>query len=326
MLILKEDKSLLPRFILAKAVNIGKHAWTRRNYKRNLEIALIISLILMILLSRWSPHWKILKRYQYVEIEGFEVIDMPLVEEEIPPPPPPIAEQSSPDQIVVDEIQILKDDEPEPHPELDLQLEIDDKKILESQLDDDFRTKMTNYRNWQLSTNRLALADNYRNRTHDANRLEIGLKDKDKNSRRLRDSNNKLEIKLETETNEFHSPAEEEANISSSIIEPTDDVDVVILKPPKSSLALTEYQMWAKLSGEFDRIDKRHFNREFPNIKKTREGIQVAFRYRDGIQHLIYWQKGGKTSITVIGKNRKSSLEELKRALSALLQLTLNNY
>ena len=329
MLIDNKDKSLLPRFVPAKTIDFGRQAEMRRKYRRNFEVASIISLIITIILTRWTPNWKIMEKYKEVEVDAFEVIDVPLIEEEFIPPPPPLPppDVAVEDILVADEIEVMsekKKEEEEP-PKLDLELDIEDNRILESQLEDDFRTKVDNYRKWKLSSSRLSIGDNYRSRSLANSGLNIGLAKND-DHRREHTASSRLDIKLDTRTDGILQAEKEATVTSSSVIEMTESEDVVVLKPPKSSLALTEYRMWTKLSGEFDRIDKRSLPREIPNLKKDRNGIQISFRYRDGIMHQIIWKKGGKTSIKVIGKNRKSSLEELKRALSALLQLTLNNY
>jgi hypothetical protein len=318
-----KEKSLLPRFILAKTIDFGEQARLRRQYRRNLELAAIISIILAIILTKWSPNWKMVRKEAYVEVEGFEVVEMPLVEE-TPPPLPPLTEPMSADQLIVDEIQIIKEEEkePEPEPTLDLNLEIDTKVVMESSLDSDFRTKIDNYRGLKLGDSKLALGDDYRSHATETSSLDLGIKKNDSQRRETE----KVDLKLETKADLPESVPQNPEVADGSLIEATEDVDVVILKPPKSTLALTEYQMWSKLSGEFDRMDKRHLADDLPNLKKNDNGIQVAFRYQDGITHQIFWQKGGKTSIKVIGKNRKTTLEELQRALSALLQLTINHY
>lgn len=315
------EKSLLPRFILAKTVDFGEQAQLRNRYRKNLEIAVIFSILLALLLIRWSPNWKMVRKDAYVEVEAFEVVDMPQVEET--PPLPPLSEPMSAEQLVVNEIQVIKEEEEkkdEPVPTLDLDLQVDDKIVLESSLESDFRTKTDNYRGLNLGDNKLALGDDYRSHATETSSLDLGVKKSTSSHRETERVDLKLETKAELPATEAPKP---EAT-SGSLIEATDDVDVVILKPPKSTLALTEYQMWSKLMGEFDRLDKRHLADDIPNLKKNNNGIQVAFRFQDGITHQILWQKGGKTSIKVIGKNRKTTLEELQRALSALLQLTLN--
>ena len=316
------DKSLLPRFILAKAINFGEQARVRNLYRRNLEVAMILSLIIVIFLTKWSPNWKMIRKEEYVEVEGFEVIDMPLIEEELPPPPP-ITESLNEEQLVVNEIQVIKEEEKElePEPTLDLKLDIEEPQLLESSLSSDFQTKVNSYRSFKLSNTKLALGDNYHSRESGGSSLELGIKKKNNQYRETEKVDLKLETKADLSTTESPKPL----SGSGSLIETTDDVDVVILKPPKSSLALTEYRMWSKLSGEFDRLDKRHIAGDIPNMIKNNKGIQIAFRYGDGIKHQIFWQKGGKTSIKVIGKNRRTTLEELRRALSALLQLTFNH-
>lgn len=296
----------------------------RRNYKRNIEIAFVISLIFAILLTRWTREKKEEHQPMLLGYNPFEVVEMPLFEEE-PPPPPPIEETKLFEQIEVNDIEIIEDEEEdeEPAPQIDFDLKIEEDRVLDSQIEQDMNTKIDNYRQWKLGSSKLAFSDNYRSHTLESSGLELNTKSMDELAS-SRGSTEKIEISLGKSETDMPFEKEEKTGHSASIIEQTDEVDVVILKPPKSSLALTEYRMWSKLSGELDRIDKRNFNNNIPNLKKNREGIWVSFVYRDGIQHQINWKKGGKTSIKVIGKNRKSAMEELQRALSALLQLSIN--
>lgn len=320
-----QEKSLLPRFVFAKSVSTGKQARMRRNYRRSLEIAMIFSIIISIFLTRWSPNWKMINKHDELSIDPFVVIDIPLFEEERPPPPP-ITEPFMEEQIIVDEIQVITEEEKEePVPALDLKIEIETPVLLDSQIGDDFKTRINDYRKWQISSSKLSLPDKY-GRGHSPGESELDLAGKSKTTRARgnRDSGSKVDLQINTKTSLTSAQKGASKGSASSIIEHTADENVVILKPPKSTLALTEYRMWSKLSGQLDRIDKRIFDNTIPNLKKSRDGIRISFRFKDGIQHDIFWRKGGKTSIRVIGKNRKTSLEELQRALSALLQFTLN--
>ncbi len=315
------------QFIAARATNVGIHGKVRRNYRRNLEIGTIISLIFAILATRWSPDIKILKQDAEVTAVMLEAIDMTMLEEI--PPPPPIVEPPPEEQLVADEIIVLTPEEEKKQLELETQLELEDDLKdpieVETSLETDFELKSANYRKLDLDMARLALSDNYRAQAHGANGLDLDLKN-EAGGRTINRQVDKVDLQLETKARDVVEEKKEASETSSSIIEQTTDADVIILRPPKSSLALTEYQMWSKLSGQLDRLDKRQFGQNVPNFIKVKDGLCVSFSYQDGTQHEIIWKKGGKTAIKVIGKNRKSSLEELQRALSALLQLSLNHY
>ncbi|MBN2091882.1 hypothetical protein JW964_19860 [candidate division KSB1 bacterium] len=321
----KNDQS--SQFVAARATRIGVHGKTHRNYRRNLEIGMIISLIFAILATRWSPNIKIIKHNAELAAISLEAIDLTMLEEL--PPPPPIVEQPPEEQLVADEIKVLSPEEEKKQLEIETHLELeddlDDPIAVESSLDTDFNLKSANYRNFDLDMGRLALADKYRAQAHGSSGLDLDLKN-DASGRNLNRQIEKVDLQLETKAKDVVEEKKAATETPSSIIEQTADANIVILRPPKSSLALAEYQMWSKLSGQLDRLDKRQFGQNLPNFMKVKDGLCVSFSYQDGTQHEIIWKKGGKTAIKVIGKNRKSSLEELQRALSALLQLSLNYY
>lgn len=315
------------QFVVARATRIGVHGKVRRNFRRNFEISLIISLILAILATRWSPNIKIIKKNVEMAAFSLEAIDVTMLEEL--PPPPPLLEQPPEEQLVADEITVLTPEEEKKQLELETHLELEDDVkdplAVESGLESEFNLKSANYRNFDLDMGRLALADKYRAQAHGSSGIDLELKN-DASNRNVTRQAEKIDLQLETKAKDIPEEKKEPTETSSSIIEQTADADIIILRPPKSSLALAEYQMWSKLSGQLDRMDKRQFGQNVPNFTKEKDGVSVSFMYQDGTQHEIIWKKGGKTAIRVIGKNRKSSLEELQRALSALLQLSLNYY
>lgn len=314
------------QFVSARATRIGIHGKVRRNYRRNLEISTIISLILAILATRWSPGIQIIKHNAEIAAVSLEAIDVTLLEEL---PPPPMVEPPPEEQLIADEIIVLTPEEEQKQIELETHLELEDDLKdpieVESSLESDLNLKSSNYRKFDLDLGRLALSDNYRVQAYGANGLDLELKN-EVSGRNLNRQVEKVDLQLETKSKNVIEEKKESSETSTSIIEQTADADIVILRPPKSSLALAEYQMWSKLSGQLDRLDKRQFGQNVPNFMKVKDGLCVSFSYQDGTQHEIIWKKGGKTAIKVIGKNRKSSLEELQRALSALLQLSLNYY
>jgi len=325
-MIINKDKNLLPKFVLAYSVKIGLQAKARRNYKRNREIGLIVSLIFVTILTKWTPGWKIINYDVEMSAEKFEVIDTPLMEEEIIPPPPPITEPVVEQEIVVNEIEVLTQEEEKQLQEevkLDLGDDIEGPEIGDANLETDFKTRVDNYRRFQLSVDKLSLSDNYRTEVSGATALNLGIGN-NKKKRNLRGSNEKIDLKLDTTPERVAKPKRITSKESTSIIEQTAEKNVVILRPPRSSLALTEYNMWNKLSSQLSRLDKRHKGQERSNFKRINGGICVSFRYRDGTQHQLLWQKGGKIAIKIIGKHRKSSLKELERAFSKLSQLSLN--
>ncbi|MCI0514017.1 hypothetical protein L0128_12450 [candidate division KSB1 bacterium] len=313
-------ESRTPQSIELPVVFLSGQAITRQNYRKNVEIAIICSLIIFIILILLFPENKKNQKLQLSMTDNLDLVAIPLMEEELPPLPP-LPALSAPEQMIAAEIQVITEtDTQEVAPTLDLKLEIAETKVLDSQLDDNFKIQYDNYRKLQLAHNKLDLSDNMRFDALQASDLKLESRHA---GRDLSGANEKVDLKLDNKTDVPASGPEETAQSSTTIIETTGAEDVVILKPPRSTLALNEYRLWSKLAGELDRLDKREFSQSIPNFRKTSDGILINFNYQDGIQHEIIWKKGGKTAIKVIGKNRKNSQDELQRALSAILQMTL---
>lgn len=314
-------KRKLVRFKLAKTVETTPHAKNRQNYIKNIERAMIISLLIAIIFARIQLKSNINRaRFSYAQSSTFEVVNIPELEEELPPPPeikdPPMEET-----LIVDEIEIIEDTV-----EIELELAFEEPELLEldSQIEDKLSTKVSSYRDWSLDRSGLSLSA----KSRDIPILDdIPLAFESKNTSYARDmggSDEKLDLNISEEPEVIPFDTEDIDEMSQgSIIETRNDMDAVILRPPKSTLALKEYRLWHKLSTEMDRIDKGRAGASLTNIKRSRSGIKIHFAYSDGTKHTISWQKGGKTSILVIGKQRRTSIEELRRALNALLQITL---
>jgi len=308
----------LPRFKLAKTVETTPHALKRRNYGKNIERAVIISLLVALFITRIQLKSKSSPGYiSHLKSPTFEVVDIPEMED-ILPPLPEIKEPPMEEVLVVDEIEIIEDTI---EIELDLAFEEPELLKLDSQLEDNLSTKASSYRNWNVTRSGLSLSARHREIPNlDISSLSLESKGTSY-SRDIGGGDGKLDLDISTEHDMM--PIEEEKLAEGNIIEKIEDMDAVILRPPKSTLAFKEYRLWHKLSNEMDRIDKGRTGGSLSNIERNQSGIKIHFSFSDGTKHTIYWQKGGKTSILVIGKQRRTSIEELRRALNALLQLTL---
>lgn len=318
MLIIQK-KNILPRFKLVKTVATTPHGARRIKYLKHLEQAIILSLLIIICLTRIKlglqhSHG----RSSLKTASTFEVVNIPELEEEVPPPPIEIEEAIIDEVLIVDEIEVIEDTV-----EIEINLAFEDLELLEadSQLDDDLSTKATSYRDKILNRSRLALYAETRELPLLDN-TPLSLKSEQASYSRDRGGIDE-EVDLNISVEEIAPPEEISESPEGSIIEQCNDIDAVILRPPKSSLALKEYRLWHKLSTEMDRIDKGRIGNSFSNITRDKSGLKIHFSFGDGTKHTISWQRGGKTTIMVIGKKRRTSLEELNRALNALLQLTL---
>ncbi|MBN1349061.1 hypothetical protein JXJ21_06620 [candidate division KSB1 bacterium] len=323
-MLIQRKKSILPRFKLAKAIDTTPHAKSRQAYKKTIERTTIISLLLVIIIIRIQFEAEKTPTNAFLKtLPAFEVVNLSDLEEELPPPVP-IEEIMPPmeEVLVADEIEIVEDSV-----DIDLNIAFEEPELIDlnSQLEDDLTTKASSYRERNVDRSRLALLYSARDLPAlDNSSISLEPTRSSYSERGGVDDEVVLNISAQSAIETPEAADFSESSKQGSIIEECDEIGAIILRPPKSSLALKEYRLWHKLSTQMDRIDKGRIGVSSPNVSRNRNGIKISFDYRDGTKHTISWQKGGKTSIMVIGKRSKSTTEELRRALNALLRLTLN--
>ncbi|MFQ5865540.1 MAG: hypothetical protein ACE5IW_09960 [bacterium] len=98
-----------------------------------------------------------------------------------------------------------------------------------------------------------------------------------------------------------------------------------ILSFGSSSIGTEDYKLWNKLTAELDRLNKGRYGTSPKEMKRNSRGFILGFGYSDGVQHEIHWRKDGNVWIKIIGQSSKNTLQELRRALNALISLSLSN-
>lgn len=96
-----------------------------------------------------------------------------------------------------------------------------------------------------------------------------------------------------------------------------------LLRESESTIGTHEYRLWNKINAALDRLDKNRFGKLPANVQRTTAGLAVSFLYNNGLQHEIFWSKGGKVVIRITGSRPRQISDELERAFDSLISLTL---
>ena len=141
-------------------------------------------------------------------------------------------------------------------------------------------------------------------------------------SKRRKAANDKINLNLGNSSNAFPENSTTKAidknlNLSLNIDNGTER----ILRFAASSIDTDDYKLWNKIHAELDRLNKGRYGKVPDEIRRHRRGFYINFNYSDGVAHQIHWQKNGNVWIKISGKNSRSSIFELRRALKALLGL-----
>ncbi|MDQ7065115.1 MAG: hypothetical protein Q9P90_12830 [candidate division KSB1 bacterium] len=99
------------------------------------------------------------------------------------------------------------------------------------------------------------------------------------------------------------------------------DVSLVIASTDLS-MGVEEYKLWNRINGEFDRWDKGRYGIFPANLRRRGRAIIASFVYGNGVSHTIVWLRGN-TKIYVKGTSTQNRLQELKKALTSMIQLNL---
>lgn len=98
--------------------------------------------------------------------------------------------------------------------------------------------------------------------------------------------------------------------------------DQFLIKESESTIGTSEYKTWNRIKAVLDRLDKDRFGDLPDNVKRNSNGLTITFSYDNGIQHDIYWTKGGHAVIRVTGSRPQFHSDELLRAYQSLFKLT----
>jgi len=98
-----------------------------------------------------------------------------------------------------------------------------------------------------------------------------------------------------------------------------------ILTFASSTIGTEDYKLWNKINAELDRLNTGRYGSVPKEIVRMRNGFVIKFAYADGTRQEIQWQNSGNVLIKIIGKSRRTPVQELRRALDSLLTITLAN-
>lgn len=290
-----------------------------------LEKTLLLSLSIILILLHIFPRQKTKTEKRKDFNLSIEVIEVPVVKEELPPPtlPPVVHKVEKPFTPVI------KQEKPDPRKireeledvTLDLNIDADSKLLTNSQMDEmsfasfdrSFQRNVTKV-SLDLSTDRSGITG------ADANGLDLDLSTEASGPKIPDDDivlDSPLTVSRETQTE----MPQKDTNTSQELIELNENQ--FILKESESTIGTNEYRLWNRINAVFDRLDKNRFGNLPANVVRTASGLNVSFSYRDKSQHDIFWSKGGKVIIRVTGQRPRRLTTELEKAYDALFRLTL---
>ncbi|RMD90542.1 MAG: hypothetical protein D6813_08995 [Calditrichaeota bacterium] len=312
-------------FHLARSSVQTKFGKDKLAYKRNLEKSIIITLFLVIGFFHLSTHFKIKKLTTTPDQIKFELIDIPLVEPVVKKP-----------KMQIEHVVEIKKEEPGEKNKYE--------EMVDELLEKDEEIKLSLNENdmnaYLISGSALgSIADEnikFRHGLYDHAEGDISYKND--NSNLFLEEDTKFDLSdhqpVDQKIIEEQAPPNLELSTRKDNKESTpqtvkDDVSLQFKKFEKvltfagSSIGTEDYKLWNKINAELDRISKGRYGPLPDALRWNAKGFVIKLKFADRVIHEIHWQKNGRVWIKVIGKSNKSSLQELRRALQGLLQLTI---
>lgn len=322
-------------FILGKSSEETFYFASKQNYRRNIEKSLVFSLVVFILFFRLFPTRHVEHSDAKLQDLRLEAVTIQEIPEKIPviPEDIPATHRLQAEDIVVQQIsepetpenaddqQSLKSPLEEEAPDFSLDLpvnKIDKYLVSNSQVISPAKTEFELHANLDYDQNALSIRsdrDVYDN-TASADLLVQS------ESKWRKAQNDKIELDLGNASdalpeNPTTGATDKDLNFSLDIGSGSER----ILRFAASSINTDDYKVWNKIHSELDRLNKGRYGKVPDEIRHYSKGFYVNFKYSDGVTHQIHWQKDGNVWIKVSGKNSRSSIFELRRALNALLGL-----
>ena len=322
------DRQKVPKFVIAKSSAKTKYLLSK--YKKNIEASIIISLLITIILFRLTTNIDV-KKYLVEDNTKFEFFEVT----EIPPPIEP------PEQLKMEEvIEIREEEKTAEDDKINEIIEEIEEMLGEKDSDEQLmlaenglnNNLLTNSQLTGISGTQLILRKSLANNEGDLNfgrgsyldnssgDLEIG-----KNEAKRRNiSVEKTDLNLTVDT-----PKNE-----TRVYEQTDNREVILGiegKPAKvlsfssSTIGTEDYKLWNKIISEMDRLNKGQYGVTSNEIQRSKNGFQLSFNFDDKTRLEIHWRNDGNIWIQIFGKSNKTNMQELQRALGALLRLSFSN-
>ncbi|MFQ5637579.1 MAG: hypothetical protein ACE5IR_06240 [bacterium] len=324
-------KETLSRFVLGKSSPETSFGRTKLKYKKNLEKTLVGSLVLVIVVFRFTADFNKSPDLSLQESVVLEFLDLPEIPPLVEDKPkmkmenvvelPPIEEE------VVETEPIIKE-------EIDEMLGENEEQVELSLDSDDIGTYLVS--NSQLGTitgPQLSLRKRRASRvakmslrrgshysgSENGSSIDIG---STRRFERNLDSNESFELKtsLAKPKPVKQQRLEKKNELSLGI----SGQEGKVLSFAASTMGTEHYKLWNKINSELDRLNKGRYGAIPDKIKRNRGGFLIHLSYSDGVRHEIHWRNNGNVWIKIFGDSKKSALQELQRVWSSLLELTLN--
>lgn len=318
------------RFIIGKSSCNTLHGRSKLNYRKNIEKALIASILIALFVFRLAANLDVKKYFVKEENLVFEFIDIPDIPPVVPEKPKlkmekvvelPVEEEKSEQEKIAEEVaELLGENENE------AQLTLSSENMgnyllsnspLSSIGNKDFSTRS----NLSYDGGNISLRGGKSYLDEETDGLNIG---KAEQSKRVFVSDNAdLDIKTPTEN-----PGEPNGKERYQNNEPKLGISGLperILSFGSATMGTEDYKLWNKIEAELDRLNKGRYGMVPKELHRTRSGFKISFKYPDGDQHIINCRNDGNVWIKVIGHNNHSNIYELRRALNGLLALSLGN-
>ncbi len=323
---LKEKRFRLQRFVLGKTAKNTLHGQTKLKYQRNVEKALVISILAAIFGVRLAANFDINKYVVKESSVNFETIDIPLIQPIIEPPAMKMEEvvevkpEEKEEDSNLEEIEELLGENDE---EAELALNSNDlgayllsSSPLGSISGPDFKLR----EQFDDGGGNISLKSNksYESLLAESD-LDIGTNHRGER----KPLSNDVNIDLTQKTDPRTDPGVEQTFDSDDVSLNISGVPERILTFSFSTIGTEDYKLWNKINAELDRLNKGRYGSVPKEIERNRRGFIVNLRYPDGVRHEIHWQIDGNVWIKIIGQSHKTALQELRRALNALLRLSL---
>jgi len=252
-------KKFIKTFYIAKSIKKAPYVEEKNNYWINLEKALIVSIIIVILCLEIFPRY-FTKRNNTMEIpiSMLEVIDIPFIQEIQPPPPPPV-KMIEPIKIVKikekDETKSLKDEiKVEEELKLDISDDIGELLLVDSQMGD-ISSNVFIGRSFDLDVGSSLSLEYQRSRvaSNVGSSLSLDLPDA-KISKKKTEKSIELDTKsllAENKPKRRPKPVQNKASDSDKFIKL--NKNQFLLKESESTIGTQEFKTWNRINSALDR-------------------------------------------------------------------------
>ncbi len=317
------------RFIIAKLSSDTLEGQSKEAYRKNVEKAVIASLLLTIFAFRFVAHFDFERYFEKPESVTLEFIDIPEI-------PPAVAE---PPKMKMENVVQVEPEKEQTEEESELAEQVED---LLNENDEEVQLALANEGisdyllssspMGQLSGPQLRLREDrsYRGGGLDlhsgdgmgdlagAGDLDIGTTVHD--AGRDLAANDDVNLDITKATADKGVPdgggrGEEEVKLGLS-----GKVERIITFS-SSTIGTDDYKLWNKIISELDRLNKGRYGEVPDAIQRNKRGFVIHFRFADGTEQEVHWRRDGNIWIKVIGQSNKTNIQELRRSLNRLLRL-----